>query len=46
MLEHIPYNHVLPNTLQNIVKLELSDLPFLDTGSRMETQLEALGLGI
>lgn len=46
MLEHVLYNHVLPNALQNTVKLELSDLPLSNAGSRMATEMEALGLGI
>jgi len=47
ILEHVGYNHILPNALQNIVKLqELSDLPLSDGDSRIATQLDALGLGV
>jgi len=52
ILQHVGYGDILPNALQNIVKLdELSDLPLSEAGSiyqdkRIATQLEALGLGI
>jgi len=52
ILGHVGYGHVLPNALQDIVKLsELSDIPLSEEGSiyqdkKMATQLEALGLGI
>lgn len=52
ILQHVGYGYILPNALQNIVKVsELSDLPLSDAGSlhqdtRITTQLDALGLGI